>query len=241
VEANVEQHLALIRTAAAEAPNAIVFPELSLTGYELEQSAALAFEIDDTRLSPLREAAKDCKVTLVVGAPIQLGEHLFNGAFILSPAGETLVHCKRFLGTFSEEARVDGHLPPPEPSVFEPGDQAAVFPLPEGLAAVAICAEANRPEHAMDAASRAAKFYLAGSFVIPSEYLSATQNLSQRARDHQMLVAFANFGGASGGMRSAGGSAIWAPGGDLLCRLPDRDSGALVAVHSRGSWTGFEL
>lgn len=229
VATNVEQHLDLVRTAAAESPEVIAFPELSLTGYELGRAAELAFEVEDARLGPLRRAAQEGNVTLVVGAPIRLGEGLYNGAFIFLPAGETLVHTKRFLGSFTDDARVDGELPPPEPSVFVPGELAPLVLLSGGLAAVAICAEGNRPEHARAAAARGATAYLAGSFVIPSEYEEATHNLRQRATDHRMLVAFANFGGPSGGLRSAGGSAIWSPDGELLGKLPTQGTGVLVA------------
>lgn len=238
VAINIERHLELVRTAAAESPEVIVFPELSLTGYELELAAALAFEVDDARLAPLQLAAREGNVTLIVGAPIRLGEGVCNGAFVFVPQGETLVHTKRFLGSFGEEARVDGELPPPEPSVFVAGELAPLVSLSSGLAAVAICAEGNRPEHARAAATRGATTYLAGSFVIPSEYEEATRNLRQRATDHRMLVAFANFGGPSGGLRSAGGSAIWSPDGHLLGRLPTDGEGVLVAVLEAplGAW-----
>jgi predicted amidohydrolase len=237
VAANVGQHLDLVRTAATASPEVIVFPELSLTGYELGLAAELAFETADARLAPLRLAAREGHVSLVVGAPIRLGDGVCNGAFIFLPTGETLVHTKRFLGSFGEEARVDGELPPPEPSVFVPGELAPLVSISGGLAAVAICAEGNRPEHARAAAARGAVTYLAGSFVIPSEYEEATRNLHQRAMDHRMLVAFANFGGPSGGLRSAGGSAIWSPDGRLLGKLATHGAGVLVAIGSSGTWT----
>jgi predicted amidohydrolase len=36
VDANIEQHLRLIRVAAQEQAQVLVFPELSLTGYEVD-------------------------------------------------------------------------------------------------------------------------------------------------------------------------------------------------------------
>jgi len=241
VEANVQQHLDLIRATASESPDAIVFPELSLTGYELDLADRLAFDGDDRRLEPLRLAGATQRVTLIVGAPIRQGGKLYNGAFILRPGAETLIHCKRYLGTFGEEARVDGELPPAEASVFVPGEPAPLFAAGERAAAIAICAEGNRPQHAQDAAARGASAYLASSFVIPSEYEEATRNLRQRALDHRMLVAFANFSGSSGGLRSAGASATWAPDGTLLGKLPKEGAGILLAVASDDQWTAVAL
>lgn len=154
-------------------------------------------------------------------------------------ASEVLVHTKRLLGSFTEEARVDGELPPPEPGIFTAGDLAPLVALSRGTAVVAICAEGNRAEHARAAAERGATTYLTGAFVIPSEYAAATANLRQRALDHGMLVAFANFGGSSGGLRSAGGSAIWSPEGRKLGELPSRGAGVLVAVGRNDGWTSI--
>lgn len=56
VDANIEQHLRLIRIAAEERARIVVFPELSLTGYELDLAGALAFEQADARLAPLLDA-----------------------------------------------------------------------------------------------------------------------------------------------------------------------------------------
>lgn len=238
VAGNLEQHLALIQEASRESPEAIVFPELSLTGYELLTADELAFSADDGRLAPLREAAEAGLFALVVGAPVRVNDKLYNGALLLGPDGTARVHGKQFLGSFGEEARVDGELPPGEPSIFVPGAEPEYLSLSAGSAAIAICAEANRPEHASHAASQNARAYLACSFVIPSEYEVATRNLRKRAIDHSMLVGFANFGGPSGGLRSAGGTSAWAPGGELLAKLPSEGVGVLTVACTRGQWRG---
>jgi hypothetical protein len=73
VDANVERHLRLVHIAAAERAQVLVFPELSLTGYELDLAADLAFSPRDLRLTPLVEAAAASSVTLIVGAPVRMG------------------------------------------------------------------------------------------------------------------------------------------------------------------------
>ena len=57
VAVNIAQHLLLAQLAERERPQVLVFPELSLTGYEMELASELAFSDDDPRLSPLRDAA----------------------------------------------------------------------------------------------------------------------------------------------------------------------------------------
>src|SRR5262245_43477256 len=85
VPANLEEHVRLARVAATEGAQVLVFPELSLTGYELGLAVMLAFAEDDPRLSPLRDAASSHSITLIVGAPVRIGPRLHIGAFILLP------------------------------------------------------------------------------------------------------------------------------------------------------------
>ncbi|HSD11130.1 MAG TPA: nitrilase-related carbon-nitrogen hydrolase, partial [Candidatus Binatia bacterium] len=73
VDANVDQHVRLVHIAAEEQAQVLVFPELSLTGYELDLADDLAFSQSDPRLAPLVEAASSSSMTLIVGAPVRMG------------------------------------------------------------------------------------------------------------------------------------------------------------------------
>jgi predicted amidohydrolase len=50
------------------------------------------------------------------------------------------------------------------------------------------------------------------------------------ARQHSMNVLFSNYGGPSGGLTSAGRSAIWSAQGKLLAQLEASGSGIAVAA-----------
>ncbi|KFX83972.1 amidohydrolase, partial [Ralstonia solanacearum] len=56
VQGNVGRHLAFLHEAAARHVRLIVFPELSLTGYESAIAHEAAMHADDARLAPLRDA-----------------------------------------------------------------------------------------------------------------------------------------------------------------------------------------
>ena len=73
VPSNLDEHLDLARIAASEGAQVVVFPELSLVGYELDLADGLAFSEDDPRLSPLLDLAASRGTTLVVGAPVRIG------------------------------------------------------------------------------------------------------------------------------------------------------------------------
>ena len=241
VEANLAEHVRLARLAAREGARLLVFPELSLTGYEIGLAEALAFSEQDRRLAPLVEEAARLSMILVVGAPVRIGARLYIGAFILSPDRTIEIYTKHHLGAFSESARRDGIVPPAEATVFAPGDRDPLIRLGSEVAAIAVCADVGRPSHAAHAARRGARIYLASMFVIPSDLAGDLEKLESRARGHGMVVAFANFGGASGGLVSGGRSSIWSPTGDRLVRLESSGAGLAMATKTLDGWTARSL
>ncbi|MBL9165920.1 MAG: carbon-nitrogen hydrolase family protein [Planctomycetaceae bacterium] len=231
VPANVVEHLELARLAADEGATTVVFPELSLTGYELHLAEKLAFREDDSRLDGLRDLATSAGITLVVGAPLrgELGLHI--GAAILLPHGRHAWYTKRRLGTFPAEARIDsedGSIPPSEKSVFQPGVRDPLVSVGTRQAAIAICADIGDATHPQQSANRGATVYLASMFVIPSDFPGEQAKLSRYAAQHAMLTALANFGGPSGSLRSAGRSSIWSEQGELLVQLAPAGSGIAI-------------
>jgi predicted amidohydrolase len=238
VDANLEQHLRLIRLAAEHRAELLVFPELSLTGYELDLAADLAFSPDDTRLTPLRDLSTACAMTLIVGAPVRLESRLFIGALILSPDRTVDVYTKHHLGAFSADVNPGGAVPPAEATVFHAGTLNPLLPVGRRSAAVAVCADSFRPSHPQAASERGANTYLASMFNIPAELTSATANLAAYAVKYSMVVVLANFGGPSGGLPSGGGSAIWTDQGERLAQLDASGAGIVVATETADGWRG---
>ena len=238
VGANVERHLQLVPVAAEEQVEVLVFPELSLTGYEMDLAAGLAFSPADPRLAPLVEAASSHSMTLIAGAPVRLESGLHIGAFIISPDRTVGLYTKHRLGAFTADASCDGVVPPAEATVFQPGTLNPLVRVGGDTAAVAVCADIGQPSHPRQAAERGARTYLASMFVIPSEFEQESARLGTYAVQHSMTVAFANYGGPSGGLHSAGRSTIWSGTGELLVRLEAVGPGVAVAVETPAGWRG---
>ncbi len=235
VNANLDEHLRLIDIAASEGAQIVLFPELSLTGYELSLAADLAFTEDDPRLPPLTEASASLSVTLIVGAPVRIGRRLHIGAFILRPDRTTAVYTKHYLGAFPANAAGGGAVPPAEATVFHPGDRNPLVQFGGNSAAVAICADIGRTSHPRQAAHMGAKTYLASMFVIPADFEGDSAKLRGYAAQHSMAVALANFGSPTGGLAAAGRSSIWSET-ELLAQLDSNGAGVGVAVESGNGW-----
>lgn len=233
--ANLEEHIRLIKAAAKEGADIVLFPELSLTGYELELAETLAFSEGDERLAPLVHSASNYSVIPIVGAPVRIVHQLYLGAFIIFPDGAIRLYTKHRLGAFPHTAHPDGIVPPPEDTIFRPGDRNPLIRFGDQTAAVAICRDIARPSHAQRAADLGASTYLASMFVIPSDLQGDTAKLREYAVQHSLIVAMANFGGPSGGLPAAGHSSIWSAGGEVLVELDSQGAGVGIVTDPRGS------
>jgi predicted amidohydrolase len=237
VDANVAEHLRLARAAADARAQVVVFPELSLTGYELDLMDKLAFSENDARLAPLVDLAASRRMLMIVGAPVRIASQLYLGAFVVSADGAVDLYTKHHLGAFSPGDSPDGALPPPERSVFAPSEHDPLVRFGGHTGAVAICADTGRPSHPKQAAERGATSYLASMFVIPRYLEPETANLASYAARHAMAVVFANFGAPSGGLPSGGSSAIWSDRGERVVQLPKAGSGVAVAIENGAGWS----
>lgn len=236
VVANLEEHVRLAQLAVEEGAQIVLFPELSLTGYELALANELAFSEDDPRFSPLRTVAASGPSTLIVGGPVRVAQRLHIGAFIISPDQTITLYTKHHLGAFSTSTSCDGKVPPAEQTVFQPGDHNPLLEYGGNTAAVAVCSDVAQSSHPKRAAERGARTYLACMFLIPSDFEREAAKLRSYAVQHSLAVAMANFGSSSGGLTSGGRSTIWSDRGERLAQLGVNGAGVAIVTEGRNGW-----
>ncbi|QBI19161.1 hypothetical protein ER308_06140 [Egibacter rhizosphaerae] len=100
-ESNARAHAAAIARARARL---VVFPELSLTGYDLE---AAPVQPGDTSLRPVIEAGGRSGATALVGAPVTEGGRASIAMLRVEAHGAQVAYRKRWLGE-EEAVRFDG-------------------------------------------------------------------------------------------------------------------------------------
>lgn len=112
---NLDDHLRLMRIAQARGVRLLVFPELSLTGYEPSAAAALAQPADTPLLQPLRQLAEQARMTTVVGLPLRSPKHAkpLIAALILGADGSLGVYAKQHLHAGEERHFSAGDGGPP--------------------------------------------------------------------------------------------------------------------------------
>ncbi|MEW5992711.1 MAG: nitrilase-related carbon-nitrogen hydrolase [Chloroflexota bacterium] len=131
LEANVARHHELLDQARVGGADLVVFPELGLTGYQLQDLAAeVAMRLDDPRLSRL--AAATAGLSAVVSFVEESGDHrLFIAAALLEDGELRHVHRKLYLPTYGlfDERRF-----------FSPGDVLRAAPSRLGVGVgLAVC------------------------------------------------------------------------------------------------------
>ena len=148
LQENITTHLRFMDRVASAGCTLLVFPELSLTGYELDLAATTQFNRDDPRLDPIRKATKKHGMHVVVGGPLPSDEaRPFLGALVVSSQRDVWY--------------AKTHVHESEAPYFLPGKDSCVVPIGENRVGIAICADTSHASHAATVACRGAQLYVA--------------------------------------------------------------------------------
>lgn len=228
--ANIQHHCTFVRRAAEAGVELLLFPELSLSGYEPALVSDCVVDPAGDALSPLRALARQHAMVLILGAPLASAStrpHI--GAIVLFADGSHATYHKRHLHSGEEQWASAGSV------------DAASFALGTERFALAICADTSRAEHARAAAATGASLYLAGMLVSEAGYASDAAILQRHAANHGYGVLMANHAGPSGGYVSAGRSAFWDGGGQPIGSTPGAGQYLLIARCEQGTWSTESL
>ncbi|WP_298123701.1 NAD(+) synthase [Brevundimonas sp.] len=102
--ANADEHIRLIAQAAAEGVDLIVFPELSLSGYAIDDLLMQEALLDEVERQVVRvaEATKASGIVAVAGAPLRHGDRLLNCGVVLANGDVTGAVPKSYLPNYRE-------------------------------------------------------------------------------------------------------------------------------------------
>lgn len=195
VTSNAVAHAEAVRAAEARV---VVFPEMSLTGYELDAEPVVP---DDERLAPIVAACAETGSLALVGAPVQ-GPRI--GILVVEGNGARVAYGKVYLHG-SEAAR------------FVPGEPAVIV-VDGWRLGLAVCRDTGIPEHAAKTAALGIDGYVAGVVHADHEAEVHGERARRVAADHGVWVAMAAFAGPTGGGfdRTSGRSGIWSADGELV-------------------------
>jgi predicted amidohydrolase len=202
VAANASTHAATVLSAGARV---VVFPEMSLTGYELDAPAIAA---EDPRLAPIVDACAETGSFALMGAPV-------NGR-----GGRSHIAMLGIDGSVASVAYRKMWLGGAEPDRFSPGSEPAVVEVDGWRLGLAICKDTGVPQHASDTAALGIDAYVAGVLESADDAAVLDERARRVAADHGVWVVLSSFAGSTGGgfAEAAGRSAIWRADGVVAAR-----------------------
>ncbi|MFD5461365.1 carbon-nitrogen hydrolase family protein [Kitasatospora sp. NPDC127059] len=223
LDVNVGRHAEAVREAGTRL---VVFPELSLTGYDL---TAPAVDTADPRLAPLVEACAATGALALVGAPVVEADGCESIATLaVTGEGAAVVYRKM---------RLHG----PELDRFAPGEKPFVLELDGLRLGLAVCADAADPTHAEETAALGIDAYVASTLYGPgpAQAERLAEHLRERTAAHRVWGVLSTSAGASGEFPDTSGcSGVWAPDGTVVGQLGSEPGGLLRAELRRAELPG---
>jgi len=231
VEANLEKHLSLAQQAHAAGADLLVFPELSLTGYVLQDLASTVAhrpEESDPVFRRLLQASRE--LDLVVGFVDEDCRHRFYiASAYLSKERVVHVHHKVYLPTYGlfDEGRF-----------FAWGDSIRAFDTRFGRLGILICEDfwhASPPYLLWLDGADIFIFTSAspGRGLIEKPQLESAHWVEQINQAYANLftafVAHSNRVGFEDGLNFWGASTVFDPNGELLAKGPDFEEALTIA------------
>lgn len=212
---NLERHRYCVEQAIARGAQLVVFPELSLTGYEPTLARQLAQSSNTSLLDPLQALCDRHGIAVAVGLPLLTPSGICIGMPILRPGAAPHLYAKQRLH--------DDELP-----FFIAGEQPLVFALDNQRIAPAICYESMFIEHAEHARSAGADIYVVSVAKTTKGIDEGLRHYPDVARRLGMPVLLANCVGPADTFVGAGHSAAWDPQGNVLASLDEQAQGLVL-------------
>lgn len=214
IPGNTRQVLAMAERAWREQQaDAVIFPELVLTGYPPEDlllRPSLALRIDQA-LEELTAAS--LPLTLVVGYPRYRNGKLYNAAGVITQGMLVAEYAKQFLPNYQvfDEVRY-----------FTAGDTPVVFDLGGIPTALSVCEDIWYPQPIQQARTAGAELMLnlSASPFHRDKQREREEIIAAQAQAAAMPVVYVNLAGAQDELVFDGGSVVINAEGDLAYRAP---------------------
>ncbi|WP_417594412.1 carbon-nitrogen hydrolase family protein [Oceanospirillum sp.] len=221
LKSNLRHHLEMISRSSRHNADVVIFPELSLTGYELDLAARLAFSPEASSFQELSRASVENQIIVIAGCPLSsdCSSKPFIGAVICFPDGSVEFYSKQYLHPGEEQY-----------CLFGPADY--FFKVKGHRLALAICADFAEPEHSRRARESGADIYVVSALISGKGFAPDSEILSAIALKHGFAVLLSNHISETGGWETCGNSSVWDSYGERVINSDSADSGLILCTLS---------
>jgi len=215
IKQNIEKHIRIIRRAIQKKAKIIVFPELSLTGYEPTLARETAVEIDDSRFKIFQEIANSHDLIIAVGIPLKCKEGITISLLFFSPNTKRFSYAKQIL-----------HMD--ELPYFVAGNQKNSFSIENQKIAFGICYESLQTSHVEQSVQNECTLYIASVAKSEDGMKKAMTHFHEMASRFKIPIFLSNAVGPSDNFICAGQSSAWNRDGVLLQQLDQTNEGFII-------------
>lgn len=215
IQRNIEQHITLIDQAVQHGAEFILFPELSITGYEPTLANELSTTLDDERFHIFQRKSDQYDTVISIGAPIKNDGKVSIGMIVFRPNQSRTLYLKK-------------HLFHTELQHFVSGETKKNIEVKQTNVGLAICYEISVPEHQKIASENGTEIYAAGIVETIEGIARAIDKMAITSKKYNMISMIANCVGISGEYDCGGKSSVWNAKGELKAQLNGNNIGILI-------------
>lgn len=209
---NLLRMLQSIEEASDKGADYILFPELYLTGYVVDEKLLTLTEPEDgPSIQKIRKQAKLFGTGAIVGFPEEEGGKIYNTALFIGKKGEIIGKYRKI------------HLFHKEKDWFTAGDTLPVFELEEGRIGLSITYDMEFPEVARSLALQDAQLFLVlAANMVPYQDAQDTF-IKARALENHMYAVVSNMVGLDSENIFFGESQVVHPSGKVMHKAKNNE------------------
>lgn len=219
-ETNLQKMSNIMEQAAKDGSDLVLFPELCLTGYFIQDIAEdMAEPMDGPSIQQMKKLCADYQLHTVFSWAEQGDDGLiYNSACLISDEGNILGNYRKV------------HVYGRENEVFEKGDSFDVFDSKLGRIGIMICYDADFPEVARILALKGAEIILIPTNNFHPYGRYQRTYVKSRSMENELPVAICNRTGQEQELQYFGESAVYDAHGYELALLGDREESPTIDV-----------
>ena len=206
IQSNIQNHLSFVHKAVDLGADLIIFPELSLTGYEPEIAENLATNKDDPIFDIFQQIANQHQLAISIGVPTREAHGICISMIIFQAKQDRTCYSKQLL--HSDEF-----------PYFVAGNTQTYIHIKKTKIAFGICYETMQRNHIINAIKEGAQIYVASVAKHQDGIDRAIIHFQQSSKEFNTPIFMVNSVGKSDNFMSAGRSAIWNKNGELITSL----------------------
>ncbi len=206
--ANLAQVQRISHSASLLGADAVVFPELFTTGYNLgAQLHDLAEPLQGDSFHQLADMACRYQLSIIIGLPETDAGKLYNSAIVIDKQGQLAGHHRKVFLFGNQEKQL-----------FTAGTRFQTFELCGHTCGLSICYDIEFPESTRTLAQQGAKLLFNPTANMTPYYQVPNSLARARALENGLTVVYANLCGQEGDLHYTGQSALIAPDGTDIAR-----------------------